>query len=192
MTNDKFKFNSAEEQHELELAFARAGGWNSTLIKELCKGNILDEFRGVLTSYKKIVPVEHFIDMGANAFIPNENWEVLEHVGDGLWKWEPKNIKLIEHMPNKQDKLFQGYDAEKELILKTVFNANLLDYLLRFPKLIPKEWDQKCIYFWGTKYKFENDICVRFLYADIRNNKYEAAYSFLISRWDGSYAAVLD
>lgn len=144
------------------MAFNRAGGWNSKLIKELCKGDILDKLRNVITGYEKIVPVEHFIDMGAKPFIPDEGWEVAEHTGSGLWKWEPKKIQLIKHLTSDTSKMFRGYDVEKDMNFRTSFNANLLDYLLKYPGLIPKEWHQKSIFFWGTKYKLEGGPCVRF------------------------------
>jgi hypothetical protein len=54
-----------------------------------------------------------------------------------------------------------------------VMNANVLDYLLANPDLIPEEWkkDEKgntrYIFFWGTVYRRSNgNLCVRCLYWD--------------------------
>ena len=54
-------------------------------------------------------------------------------------------------------------------------NANILDYLLAHPELIPEEWKGKYIFFWGTIYRLSDGrLCVRYL---IWNG----------SEWDWSY-----
>jgi hypothetical protein len=46
----------------------------------------------------------------------------------------------------------------------TVLNANVLDYLIEYPELIPEEWKTiKGVIFYGTIYKFGSNECVRFL-----------------------------
>ena len=36
-------------------------------------------------------------------------------------------------------------------------NANVLDYLLEHPELIPKKWKKYRIVFWGTIYRFNKE-----------------------------------
>ena len=45
-----------------------------------------------------------------------------------------------------------------------MLNANVLDYLLANPHLIPEEWKGKYVFFWGTVYhRRDGDPCVRCL-----------------------------
>jgi hypothetical protein len=56
-------------------------------------------------------------------------------------------------------------DLRKELNGKLILNANVLDYLLAHPELIPEEWKGKYIFFWGTIYRDSGgDLSVRYLY----------------------------
>src|SRR3989344_5319984 len=50
-----------------------------------------------------------------------------------------------------------------------VLNANILDYLLANPQLIPEEWKGKAVFFWGTIYRYRHSyghLFVRYLYWD--------------------------
>ena len=66
----------------------------------------------------------------------------------------------------------------EELVEKPLLNANVLDYLLFNPVLIPEEWKRDdqgntlCICFWGTIYRHDSGrfLCVRFLYWDRKDN----------------------
>jgi len=35
-------------------------------------------------------------------------------------------------------------------------NANVLDYLLAHPELIPEDWKNKYVFFWGTIYRYSS------------------------------------
>ena len=61
----------------------------------------------------------------------------------------------------------EGVELRKELSNKgvAVLNANVLDYLLARPGLIPEEWKGKRTYFFGTIYcRPDGEPCVRYLY----------------------------
>ena len=45
----------------------------------------------------------------------------------------------------------------------SVLNGNVLDYLLHHRSLIPKEWRSNVIFFWGTIYRCQYDLDVRYL-----------------------------
>ncbi|PIZ99774.1 MAG: hypothetical protein COX77_00545 [Candidatus Komeilibacteria bacterium CG_4_10_14_0_2_um_filter_37_10] len=61
----------------------------------------------------------------------------------------------------------EGNDLRKEIVSPLVLNANVLDWLLDHPELIPEEWKRKYIFFWGTIYRGSDDnLYVRYLIWD--------------------------
>ena len=61
-------------------------------------------------------------------------------------------------------KSIKGEQLQTELANEPVLNANVLDYLLAHPTLIPDEWKDKYIFFWGTVYRHSlGGLCVRYL-----------------------------
>lgn len=91
--------------------------------------------------------------------------------------WSSKNVSLIKFgTMEKVEKGQRGADSwmighyyislEKlrlQIEAAEVLNANVLDYLIAHPELIPEEWKKiKGIIFYGTVYKFGGE-CVRFL-----------------------------
>ena len=58
-------------------------------------------------------------------------------------------------------------------------NANVLDYLLAHPELIPEDWKNKYVFFWGTIYRYSSGgLCVRYL-----------CWNGSKWRWDGNWLA---
>ena len=151
---------------ELKLAFRR-NGWNNAEIKTLSEGDILADVLKVIKGQAEIKIIERLIDCDSAPFIPN-GWSVEEHKKSGFFKFDPAKISL--YLSKKQKKgSIGGHDLRKELSDKPVMNANILDYLLAHPELIPEEWKGKYIFFWGTIYRSSGgSLYVRYL------------------RWDGS------
>lgn len=157
---------------ELKLAFRR-NGWNNAEIKTLSEGDILADILKVIKGQAEIKMIERLIDCDSTPFIP-KGWSVEEHKKGGLLKFDPAKIFL--YLSKKQKKrIIGGHDLRKELSGKPVMNANVLDYLLVHPELIPEEWKGKAIFFWGTIYRDSDDsLCVRYL-------------NWSSSRWDWGY-----
>lgn len=150
------------QANELKLAFRRAE-WTNDEIKKLCEGNVLADVRNVLRDLAEIKPIEHVIDCDADPFVP-EGWKVKEHRKGGLWKWDEKYVILHLSKFQKKGGISTGNDLRKELENKPVLNANVLDYLLAHPHLIPEKWKGKSIFFWGTIYRDpDGDLNVRYL-----------------------------
>ena len=105
---------------------------------------------------------EHFIDCDAAPFLP-EGWKVEEHQKMGKIKFDSAKIDLYLSKKQKNG-IIEGSKLSEELKGKKVLNANVLDYLLKNPHLIPEEWKGKYIFFWGTIFYFVGCICVRYLY----------------------------
>ncbi|HPY08956.1 MAG: hypothetical protein ACOX0H_01690 [Patescibacteria group bacterium] len=145
---------------ELKLAFRRTG-WNNAEIKTLSEGDILADVLKVIRGQAKIKMNEssgHLIDCDAAPFIPsgNFNWSVEEHKKGGLFKFDPAKISLYMFGEEGHD-TNSGHDFRQKLMKKSVINANVLDYLLAHPELIPEDWKGKFIFFWGTIYHDLND-----------------------------------
>lgn len=95
--------------------------------------------------------MKHYIDCSKKPYIPN-GWTVEEHrKGPKKFVWDASKVSL--YLSEKQKSgLIKGNELRKELANKPVLNANVLDYLLAHPELIPEEWKGKYIFFWGTIY----------------------------------------
>ncbi len=147
---------------ELKLAFRR-NGWNNAEIKTLSEGDILADVLKVIKGQAEIKIIEHLIDCDSAPFITN-GWSVEDHKKGGMFKLNPEKISL--YLPKKQKKGgIKGNDLRKKLANQSTLNANVLDYLLTHPELIPEEWKSKYIFFWGTIYRYsDGDLFVRCLH----------------------------
>jgi hypothetical protein len=151
------------QAHEVEMSFGR-NGWSAKEVKDACAGDFLGKVRDVLLGFAEIRPLEHIINCDADPYVP-EDWAVEEHQKGGTWKWNPAELKLYLSPKQQCDKWIKGEELRQELEGQRVSNANILDYLLKYPHLIPEEWKNKYIYFWGTIYRGpRGGLCVRCLY----------------------------
>ena len=145
--------------------------------------------------------VEHVIDCDADPFNPwtkEGGWTVDEHQKGGQWKFDPKQVEFYLSSGQKGDdnKAIEGYKLRKELAGKPVLNANVLDYLLKNPHLIPEEWKKdgqgntRYIFFWGTVYRNrDGDLFVRYLYW--YHGGWHRSYRWLGRGWDGRSPSAL-
>jgi hypothetical protein len=113
----------------------------------------------------------HLIDLDAAAK-PYNGWQPVEHQKGGQFEWDPAKVTLYLDSGQKGGKWIKGEKLQQNLASsgKVPFNANLLDYLLEHPELIPTEWKQdengntRFIFFHGTTYNdSDGDRCVRCL-----------------------------
>ena len=108
--------------------------------------------------------VPDFIDCDADPFVP-EGWVVVEHRKGG--KFAVANLKKIQLFLSdgqKKDKRLTGKQLRKELEDKPVLNANVMNFFLKYPELIPEKWKRKTVYFWGTVYRhLDGNLCVHCL-----------------------------
>ena len=162
------------QANELKLAFRRAD-WSNDDIKRLCEGSVLVDVRSVLRGHAAINVIEHVIDCDADPFNPwaSEGFTIEDHQKGGQWKFDPKEIEFFLTSSQKSGKV-EGNKLRKELAKKPVFNANVLDYMLAHPELIPDEWktdgngNTRYIFFWGTVYRNRDGfLYVRYLYWDV-------------------------
>lgn len=127
--------------------------------------------RGVLLPPEVIAPSgSRTIDCDIDPFLP-EDWKVEKHKRCGQLTFDPSKVELYLSDGQKGDKYIVGDKLRKELVDKPVLNANVLDYLLANPDLIPEDWkvdesgNTRYIFFWGTVYRGRlGDLYVRSLY----------------------------
>jgi hypothetical protein len=104
------------------------------------------------------------IDLDTDPRIPYDGWKVEEHKKGGQFAWDPSKVALFLSKKQQEGSSIEGNKLRKEMVDQPVYNANLLDYLLDNPHLIPDEWKGKVVFFWGTIYRrSDGHLCVRCL-----------------------------
>ena len=193
MTTDTELMLDVGQANELKLAARRCGYTNADL-KLLSEGDTMARILPVLRGQAEVTIVNHVIDLDAPPLIPYDGWSVEEHKPGGQFKWDPTKINLYLS-PNQQGgKSIEGHKLRAELVNQPVMNANLLDYLLAHPHLIPEDWKRdaegntRFVHFWGTIYRNSGrDLCVRYLFWD--GGRWQAGCNWLGSGWPVRYPA---
>ena len=168
-------------------------GWTPADLKKASGGDILAHLLPLVRKYGDIVPVatsqQYLIDCDADPFIPSD-WSVDEHQKGGQIQFDSSKIELWLAKDQQKSKSMEGNKLRKELQSRKVLNANVLDYLLAHPELIPEEWKGKCLFFWGTIYRRSNGhLYVRFLYWF--GDRWRWVGGWLDDGWRGNDPAVL-
>jgi hypothetical protein len=105
----------------------------------------------------------YIVDCDAAPYVP-ELWKVEEHQKGGQLNWDVLQVNLYLSNRQQNGRWIEGNKLREELKSQRAYNANLLDFLLKTPHLIPKEWKDKQVFFWGTIYRDGyGNICVRCL-----------------------------
>jgi hypothetical protein len=192
MKNDTFMIGTGQA-HELALAFGRTG-WTNADVKKLSEGETLADIRRVIRGEAKIEAVKHIIDLDADPLV-RKGWCVESHVAGGQLEWDSSKVSFYLSETQKSGRI-QGHELRKELADKDCFNANLLNYLLANPTLIPDEWKKdesgktRYIFFWGTVYRVAAaGLCVPTLcWCD---GKWDWGYGSLDNDWDSRSPAAV-
>lgn len=130
------------------------------------------------------------IDLDADPFVPHESWKVEEHRKGGQFRWESTKVRL--HWSRNQTSMssIEGNELRVEIRGQSVYNANLLDYLLKNNHLIPEECEDKRVFFWGTIYRNSDvRLCVRCLCSD--GDRWYSFYRSLNAPWDDDHPAAM-
>ena len=107
--------------------------------------------------------VRHLINCDTEPFLP-DGWQGVEfHRKHGEFLWSQDKVQLYL-ADGQQSGTVVGTELRTVLGGKSVLNANVLDYLLAHPQLIPESWKGKLVFFWGTIYRSaDGGLCVRYL-----------------------------
>jgi hypothetical protein len=99
----------------------------------------------------------------ANPLVPDRLW-VEDHQKSGQFKWCASKVSLYLSKAQEKCKWIEGHYLREHLKGQPVLNANVLDYLLANPHIIPVEWKGKDVFFWGTIYRVSNgSLWIRYL-----------------------------
>jgi hypothetical protein len=107
------------------------------------------------------------IDFGAVPSIPL-GWSIrpedqLKLRVRGEMKFDPTKVRLRVHPSQKRG--IKGYDLKKKIADQPVYGAQLLELYFANPHLIPDEFEDETVFFWGTIYNDpDGKQCVRYLY----------------------------
>ncbi len=124
---------------------------------------LLQLMKGVQIGTHEIKAIEHRIDCDDAPMIPKGS-SLEEHQKGGMLQFDITKVNLHLHCNQKNGNI-EGSKLREELKSKKVLNANVLDYLLVNPHLIPEEWKGKAVFFWGTIYRYSSgSLYVRHLY----------------------------
>ena len=141
-------------------------------------------------------PETHIIDCDAAPLVPTR-WKVEEHRKGGQFEWDPAKVSLHLSEPQKKGGVIEGNLLRGELAEQPVLNANVLEYLLANPHLIPEKWKSEAVFFFGTVYRrLDGILCVACLYWDdsfLRWTKREWfwSYGWLDLAWLDYFPAVV-
>lgn len=156
--------------HELILTACKAGFEPKDFTVLAQNEDKLRQMLCFVRGHAELTSVKHVIDCDADPMRPYEEWKVEEHRKGGQFTWNPEAVKLHLSPNQLNGKQIEGNKLRKELAKEPVLNANILDYLIRHPHLIPEAWkvdeqgNTRYIYFWGTIYRDAGgDLCVRCL-----------------------------
>lgn len=132
---------------------------------------------------------ERVVDLDADPLVPT-GWKVEEHVKGGQFEWDPAKVALYLSEGQRNGKWIQGTQLRQELKAKNPYNANLLDYLLAHPELIPEEWEERKseipVSFWGTIYR-DPDGNLRVRYLHWSGGRWDWGFGWLDGDWSGPY-----
>lgn len=182
----KSAFSAVGLAHKVCLS-AEAQGYTPELLNTLAEHpDLFQQLLQVQRGYATITMMEYVIDCDASPYVP-DGWKVEEHQKGGQFKFDVSRINLYLSAAQKKGSI-EGNKLRKELAEKPVLNANVLDYLLANPHLIPEDWKGKYVFFWGTVYRHSDGrLCVRYLYWDGDGWR----WSFWLGDWDGNDPAAL-
>ncbi len=103
----------------------------------------------------QLLVANYLVDLDADPFIP-EGWKIESHTKGGKVQFNPNMVDL--YLSDEQKKgSTEGNDLRKKIETKNPYNANLLDFYLAHPELIPESWKGKFIFFWGTIYRGDDN-----------------------------------
>lgn len=147
------------------------------------------EFRRFLENGARVnVITGDVIDCDADPFVP-DGWSVESHKKHGMMVWNSNAIML--HLEKEQNtSSLNGNKLRKRIEKLPALNANVLDYLLKHPDLIPESWKGKYVFFWGTIYRNSGGLlCVRCLRWN--GGKWRWRFYWLVFDWRSGHPAAL-
>lgn len=164
----------------------------SELFRRVCEGALKVE--SVLDALQHVIEGDfenHVIDCDAEPFVP-DGWKVEKHKPGGQFTWDLDRVGLYLSKEQREvGNYIDGKGIRRELERRPALNANVLDYLLEHTELIPEDWKDKEVSFWGTVYRDcdKRGLWVRYLYWD--SGWWRCNLSWIDRAWYGSSPAAI-
>jgi hypothetical protein len=180
--SDKFVLSPGEAYH-LDKAFVRAG-YRPGDVTKLRQGEVASAVLQVLRGRAKITPYEHLIDCRIEPKAPEgTGWILYNHSSSvAYFPWDSSEVWLLNPEP------MLGSEVQNLAWVQqwSPMPANVLEYLLAHQELIPPEWADTNVYFFGTTYvDGQERELVRCLFRDIRGI-WQEGRRFLDQHWEGN------
>lgn len=125
----------------------------------LCLAGAVVAIFGTLGAYSeyrewKRSDLSGIVDLDAAPMdLERHGYAVVEHKKLGMFKFDPAKIALHASPRGLPGDESSGHALRAELESETVFNASLLDWLLKHRRYIPEGWKKTLVFFWGTIYR---------------------------------------
>jgi len=159
---------SIEAMNQLADALEQASFSGEDLAKLKQFKNLVG-LKNAINGLAEIVDRENIIDFNLKPFTPR-GWVVDEHLQFGKWPFDINAVSLYRDEKQKNESLIGGHDLRINLVGRLLLNANVLDFLIDHPNLIPEPWKEFYVFFWGTLYRNQrNELQVRGLVWDGRS-----------------------
>jgi len=179
----------------MKVALTEASGPLKDLLSKLDGENGSDTLEGL----KKFLRGENpfpvieagLIDLDADPFVP-DGWSVEGHKKGGQVKWGQTLVRLHLDKGQEGKGSIKGNKLRRELEVLSPYNANMLDFLLKKENrhLIPEEWKDKAVFFWGTIYRrADGSLCVRYLHWD--GDEWGWRYDWLVYEFSSWHPAAV-
>ncbi|MEI6836110.1 MAG: hypothetical protein WCK59_04730 [Candidatus Falkowbacteria bacterium] len=147
-------------------------------------------YLGTARGTHQIKEIEHEVNCDESPMVI-QYWKVVNHKKRGLFKFKLSKLSLFKFKKLSGENEVQ-YGLRKESMNTLFLNANVLDYLLAHPHLIPNEWvTEKKIVFRGTAYyNHDEGICFRALSWDSLKGSWGWCWIFCAPYNEGKVAAI--
>lgn len=116
--------------------------------------------RKSLLTHVHIPALEHVIDTALEPIVPF-GWSIEAHRTHGLMRWTPDDVALWLAEEQRRGARTSGAALHRALKDMPALNATILDYLFDHPALIPRAWEDRFVFFWGTIYRRRSGLAVR-------------------------------
>jgi hypothetical protein len=153
----------------------------------------IETFRALAEGRAKVEVLKYVVDFDKLPSVP-DGWTILpdsEQLPNrmkGVMEFDPAKVLLHLDEGQKEGKVIEGNKLRKKLKDVLVYGAQLLDFYLANPHLIPEEWKGKAVFFWGTIYRRAGgSLSVRFLYWS--GTEWDWDYRWLDRAWDDGLPA---
>lgn len=152
----------------------RRNGWDSQQVAQLSEGDTLLRVREFLFGHKSVAPAGEEVCINGDAdphiHVPSEAGYIWSHIKNGQRRWSSFCADLCEIEEREASLSGKEIQARMQRALmgeRALGNANVLDFLLAHTSLIPEDWREYIVLFWGTVYtNAVGEDLVRGLYWD--------------------------